>query len=99
MALRKPKLFHFLVLGLTFYLLLFSAFALFHAYANNELADTHGCQIGLWVQHGQVLTFAVFLFSTVLACSLYRFRFDILFHNGSSIQKLTTRAPPIFSQQ
>jgi hypothetical protein len=93
----KPKLLLYLVLGLTFYLLFFSAFALFHAYANDELADTHGCQIGLWVQHGQTLTFAVLLFSTVLACFLYRFRFDDLFDQGSLIQRLTTRAPPLFS--
>jgi hypothetical protein len=93
----KPKLFLYLVLGLTFYLLLFSAYALFHAYANDELNDTHGCQIGLWVQHGQAFTFAVLLCSTVLACLLYRFRFDDLFHYASFIQRLTTRAPPVFS--
>ena len=98
MRIRKTKLISFFTLGLIVYLLLFSTFALFHAYANNELTDTHGCQIGLWVQHGQTITFALFLFSTALACSLYRFRFDDHIHNGSSIQKLTTRAPPIFSQ-
>jgi hypothetical protein len=93
----KPKLLPYLVLGLTFYLLLFSAFALFHTYAYNELSDPHGCQIGLWVQHGQALTFAVFFFSTALACSLYRFRFDNLFHPGSFTQRPTTRGPPVFS--
>ncbi len=98
MAYRKPKLLLFLVFSFTFYLLLFSAFALFHAYANNELTDTHGCQIGLWVQHGQVLTFAAFLLSTALAYSFYRFRFDDLFHDDSLIRSLTARAPP-FSPQ
>lgn len=38
------------VLGLVLYLTLFSSFALLHAYAENELVDTHGCLIGAWVQ-------------------------------------------------
>jgi len=39
------------VWGLVLYLALFSGFALFHAYAQNELTDPHGCLIGTWVQH------------------------------------------------
>lgn len=39
--------------ALVVYLLLFSGFALFHAYSEDELIDPHGCAIGLWVQHGQ----------------------------------------------
>ncbi len=37
------------------YILLFSAFSLFHAYSENELVDSHGCAIGLSVSHGQAL--------------------------------------------
>jgi len=39
------------VWGLVLYLALFSGFALVHAYAEDELTDTHGCLIGAWVQH------------------------------------------------
>lgn len=39
------------VWGLALYLTFFSGFALFHAYAQNELTDPHGCLIGTWVQH------------------------------------------------
>ncbi len=55
-----------LTLGLTLYLLLFSAFALYHAYANNELIDPHGCQIGEWVQHGQTAVIALALVASTL---------------------------------
>jgi hypothetical protein len=37
--------------GLVLYLVLFSGFALLHAYGQDELADPHGCVIGAWVQH------------------------------------------------
>ncbi|TAK03499.1 MAG: hypothetical protein EPO39_11920 [Candidatus Manganitrophaceae bacterium] len=39
--------------ALVVYLLLFSGFALFHAYSEDELVDPHGCAIGLWVQNSQ----------------------------------------------
>jgi hypothetical protein len=39
-----------LALGLVVYLFLFSSFALFHAYANDELSDPKGCPIGAWIQ-------------------------------------------------
>jgi len=61
MSLRNRPWFVRLTLGLTLYLLLFSAFALYHAYANNELIDPHGCQIGEWVQHGQTAVIALAL--------------------------------------
>lgn len=54
------------MLVFTLYLLLFSGFAEFHAYANNELGETT-CAIGLWVQHGQAAILAVVLISTALA--------------------------------
>jgi len=43
---------------LLLYLLLFSVFALFHAYAANELDGAHGCNIGQWIHlsfHAAVL--------------------------------------------
>jgi len=54
------------LLGLTLYLLLFSGFAVFHAYANDELFDTHGCQIGEWVSHGQAAFYGVVLVSAAV---------------------------------
>jgi hypothetical protein len=59
------------LLAFTLYLLLFSGFAEYHAYANDELIDAHGCQIGLWVQHGQTAVLSVVLISTVLASLFY----------------------------
>jgi len=53
------------------YLLCFSAFALYHVYAQNELADSHGCQIGEWVQHAQITVFVIVLAAVVLAPLLY----------------------------
>jgi hypothetical protein len=50
---EKDRMLRVLTLGLVLYLLLFSGFALFHAYSEEELVDPHGCTIGLWVQHGQ----------------------------------------------
>ncbi|HUJ79221.1 MAG TPA: hypothetical protein VLY45_02770 [Nitrospiria bacterium] len=61
-----------LVLGLSAYLLCFSAFALYHVYAENELASSHGCQIGEWVQHAQIVFFAVILPSVSLGPLLFR---------------------------
>lgn len=58
-------------MGLALYLLCFSAFALYHVYAENELTDSHGCQIGDWVQHAQITVFAVVLVIVVLAPRLY----------------------------
>jgi hypothetical protein len=37
---------------LLLYFLLFSIFALFHAYAANELDGAHGCNIGQWIHLG-----------------------------------------------
>lgn len=76
------------------YLLLFASFAVFHAYANDELTDAHGCQIGLWVQHSQTAVLSVVLVSVVLAS---------LFYSNPSIQAscvkpfrftASLRAPP-----
>jgi hypothetical protein len=51
--LKKDRALRLLTLGLVLYLFLFSGFALFHAYSEDELIDSHGCTIGLWVQHSQ----------------------------------------------
>jgi hypothetical protein len=59
------------LLAFVLYLLLFGSFAVFHAYANDELTDAHGCQIGLWVQHGQTAVLSVVLISAVLASLFY----------------------------
>ena len=58
------------LLAFTLYLLLFSGFAEYHAYANNELGETT-CAIGLWVQHGQTAVLSIVLISTVLASLFY----------------------------
>ncbi len=49
------------------YLLLFSGFAYYHAYSENEIFDSHECAIGDWVQHSAatlsfVVVLSVFLF-------------------------------------
>jgi hypothetical protein len=59
------------LLGFALYLFLFSGFAEYHVYANDELTDAHGCQIGLWVQHGQTAVLSVVLVSAVLASLFY----------------------------
>ncbi|MCG3112665.1 MAG: hypothetical protein MCM46_12690 [Candidatus Manganitrophus sp. SB1] len=51
--LKKGQPLRLLTLGLVLYLFLFSGFALFHAYSEDELVDPHGCAIGLWVQNSQ----------------------------------------------
>ncbi|MEK6683581.1 MAG: hypothetical protein AABY46_02875 [Nitrospirota bacterium] len=58
------------LLAFALYLVLFASFAVFHAYANNELGETT-CTIGLWIQHGQTALLSVVLVSTVLASLFY----------------------------
>jgi hypothetical protein len=58
------------LLCFTLYLLLFSGFAEYHAYANNELGETT-CAIGLWVQHGQTAVLSAILVSAFLASLFY----------------------------
>jgi hypothetical protein len=95
MHLEKKKLVAHFTLGLVFYLLLFSSFALFHAYANNELSNPQGCHIGLWVQHGQATFLTIILLWTVFACSYYLpFSPDRLCHR-LVVSGLTARAPPL----
>jgi hypothetical protein len=55
--------------ALATYLLLFSSVALVHAYAQDELADTHGCVIGAWVQHASATDAATAPLATLVLFS------------------------------
>jgi hypothetical protein len=63
---RPASFLPWITTGIALYLLIFSTFALYHAYANDELINSHGCQIGEWVQHGQTATVAIVLLSITL---------------------------------
>lgn len=81
-------------LGFALYLLLFSGFAEFHTYANNELGETT-CSIGLWVQHGQTAILSVVLISSALASLLYSNHFVIkAFNLKPFFSTASFRAPP-----
>lgn len=82
-------------LGFALYLLLFSSFAEYHAYANDELTDAHGCQIGLWVQHGETGVLAVVLISTALTTLFYSNPFTVKGFNRKPFHStVSLRAPP-----
>ncbi|MFQ5950301.1 MAG: hypothetical protein ACE5J1_06415 [Nitrospiria bacterium] len=86
-----------LATGLVVYLLLFSSFALFHAYSENEIIDSHECAIGFWVQHGQatftfLVTLAVFL--SIIASNLIH---QCSFICQSQASQIVPRGPPFFS--
>lgn len=81
-------------LGLTLYLLLFSAFALYHTYANDELINSHGCQIGEWVQHGQTVIVALPLIAALLALVLVLHETPSGYIPRQFAFGLTARAPP-----
>jgi len=83
---RTPAL-RIVLLGLTLYLLLFSGFAVFHSYANDELFDTHGCQIGEWVLHGQAAFFGIDSVSAVV----------FILNQVSPIQDITETKPHFFT--
>ncbi len=85
-------------LGLTLYLLLFSGFAEFHAYANNELGETT-CAIGLWVQQGQAILLGVFLLSVTLICLPYHPLTSGFSIREPAVSTLMARAPPRSSYQ
>lgn len=84
-----------LVVGLVFYVLLFSALALFHAYANDELSNAHGCPIGLWIQHGHVVYSAFLALSSVLFPHSYTLVAESLVLDHSFPWRRRARAPPI----
>ena len=97
MGIRRIKFVPSFTLTFVLYLLLFSCFALFHAYTNNELSDPQGCQIGLWVQHGQQTLLAALV---LVPCVLVLFQ---LAPNRQSVFPFmalrvpSARAPPAFS--
>ncbi|MBN4050037.1 hypothetical protein JYT17_00285 [Nitrospira defluvii] len=82
---------------LLLYFLVFSCFALYHAYSENEILDSHECAIGLWVQHGQAtLTFFAALAVFLLAVSsnpIHRRSFIFQFQAS----QIFPRGPPFFS--
>lgn len=97
MTSQRSKLIFHIALGIALYLFLFSSFALFHAYANDELTDPHGCQIGLWLQHGHATLLSLLLLSAAIVCLFYRrCTIDTPLYN-LYINPLTARAPPFFS--
>lgn len=86
-----------LALGLACFLLAFTAFALFHVYAHDELADPRGCLIGQWVHNGHVIVAAVLS----LAIALLALGADVyppIYLLGRLICcRLSARAPPALS--
>jgi len=82
------------LLVFTLYLLLFSSFAEFHAYTNNELGETT-CTIGLWVQHGQAAALAAVLISTALASLHSSNPFIKTFEIKPFRFTVSLRAPPL----
>jgi len=90
----KTNFISYITLGLVLYLLLFSAFALFHVYANDEIADAHGCQIGLWVQHGETAILSVIFISTALASVYFSNPFIKTFEPKPLRFTASLRAPP-----
>jgi hypothetical protein len=93
-ALKSRSWFVRLTLGLALYLLLFSAFALYHAYANNELIDSHGCQIGEWVMHGQADVVAAICFVAGILASAVLCCLDYDSPGRYACCRLLARAPP-----
>ena len=82
------------LLVFTLYLLLFSGFAEFHAYTNNELGETT-CAIGLWVQNGQTAILAVVLASTAPAALFSSNPFIRAFIPKPFRSTASLRAPPL----
>jgi hypothetical protein len=92
---NRRKTLRLSLLGIALYLLLFSSFAEYHAYANDELADAHGCQIGLWVQHGETAVLTVVLVSTALTALFFSNPFSPKTFNRRPLHSsVSLRAPP-----
>ncbi len=94
-SLEKKYHLRLLTAFLMAYFLIFSCFALYHLYAENEIFDAHECVIGLWVQQGQAtLTFfaalALFL-SLVLRKLIFRTQRFVT----SCFFQYTPRGPPL----
>ena len=93
----KPTRFSYLATGLVVYLLVFSSFALFHAYQNSELIDAQGCEIGRWLQHGQVSLFSKPDIRVLVLFLLYVV--PLLHHLflPAGPREISSRSPPAFS--
>ncbi len=81
---------------LVIYILLFSGFALYHAYSEDELIDSHGCAIGIYIQHGDVVV-VVLIASTIFWISLTRICSKDYFPDLYPYLQITTRGPPALS--
>jgi hypothetical protein len=81
---------------LALYLALFSGVALQHAYAQDELADPHGCPIGAWVQHANATESSAPPLATLIGLS----EFLPSIHDAipaSAVLVAASRGPPRFS--
>ena len=94
MRLQKTHLISYAGLSLVLYLLVFSSFALHHAYAYNELVDSQGCQIGLWVQHGQGVLLANMVLAVCVIVLLQRISKRQPIFPSLALRSISARAPP-----
>jgi hypothetical protein len=90
---KQKRILRPIFLVFSIYLFLFSGFAEFHAYANNELGETT-CAIGLWVQHAQTAVLTVVLISTALAFLFSSNPFMGAFNPKPFRSTASLRAPP-----
>ena len=82
---------------LLLYFLLFSVFALFHAYAANELDGSHGCSIGQWIHLSlQAAPLFLFLVGTALLFGIDRSA-TLLFVKTLLGNEHFKRGPPLAS--
>ena len=97
MRCSKPTRYRYLAAGLVVYLLVFSSFALFHAYHDNELIDAQGCEIGLWLQHGQVSLFSKPALPVFVLLLFYVVPLLQHFLLPAGPRQISSRSPPAFS--
>ena len=93
----KPTRYSYLATGLAVYLLVFSSFALFHAYQSSELIDAQGCEIGQWIQHGQVSLFSKPVLPVFVLFLFYVVPLLQHFLLPAGPGRISSRSPPVFS--
>lgn len=81
---------------LIIYILLFSGFALYHAYTNDELSDPQGCSIGLWVLQGQQVLVVALALAIYLPLLFQASPNQPLVVPAQALRTLSTRAPPLY---
>ena len=91
--LKQKRIPRSILLVLSLYILLFSGFAEFHVYTNDELGET-SCAIGLWVQHGQAAALSVLLLSTLIGSFLLSDPMVKVFISNAFHYTASLRAPP-----